>query len=196
VNHSAETGSCRDHAGDLVGRAAGTEGANQTFSTSSQMHVKHEGFVQSHRKQAKNSFEKIMDFLTRMFPTYNKTQITQFIQDLRQSRNGSLSGMALEEIVQNVAELIHQDQRHRLSQAGMNINYGGVPKSMLDIDIFEEEEDPCVICHDEMNPGDTITLECQHCFHNQCIRTWLREQSTCPTCRVHALLPDEFPSLG
>lgn len=30
----------------------------------------------------------------------------------------------------------------------------------------------------------------------QCIRKWLLgEQSTCPTCRVHALLPDEFPRL-
>ena len=32
-------------------------------------------------------------------------------------------------------------------------------------------------------------------FVFQCIRKWLREQSTCPTCRLHALLPDEFPSL-
>ena len=33
-------------------------------------------------------------------------------------------------------------------------------------------------------------------FLFQCIRKWLLgEQSTCPTCRVHALLPDEFPRL-
>lgn len=30
----------------------------------------------------------------------------------------------------------------------------------------------------------------------QCIKSWLREQSTCPTCRDHALLPEEFPVLS
>ncbi|RXM94263.1 SH3 domain-binding glutamic acid-rich-like protein 3 [Acipenser ruthenus] len=28
-----------------------------------------------------------------------------------------------------------------------------------------------------------------------CIKAWLKEQSTCPTCRVHALLPEDFPVL-
>ena len=30
----------------------------------------------------------------------------------------------------------------------------------------------------------------------QCIRSWFREQNTCPTCRNHALLPDDYPFLG
>uniref|UniRef100_A0A3B4FQ11 Tetratricopeptide repeat domain 3 n=1 Tax=Pundamilia nyererei TaxID=303518 RepID=A0A3B4FQ11_9CICH len=56
-------------------------------------------------------------------------------------------------------------------------------------------EDPCIICHDEMSPDDTCVLECRHSFHNECIRSWLKEQSTCPTCRTHALLPEDFPML-
>ncbi|KXJ25685.1 E3 ubiquitin-protein ligase TTC3 [Exaiptasia diaphana] len=62
---------------------------------------------------------------------------------------------------------------------------------------FSEDDDPCVICHDDMkSPLDTVTLECGHKYHEKCIRKWLLgEQSTCPTCRVHALLPDEFPRL-
>lgn len=35
---------------------------------------------------------------------------------------------------------------------------------------------------------------CSGCV--QCIRSWLKEQSTCPTCRDHALLPDDFPVLS
>lgn len=59
------------------------------------------------------------------------------------------------------------------------------------------EDDPCVICHEDMNATNNIvTLECGHRYHSACIRKWLLgEQSTCPTCRVHALLPDEFPRL-
>ena len=29
----------------------------------------------------------------------------------------------------------------------------------------EEEEDPCVICHEEMLLTDTVTLHCGHRFH-------------------------------
>ncbi|NXS11724.1 DZIP3 ligase, partial [Neodrepanis coruscans] len=56
-------------------------------------------------------------------------------------------------------------------------------------------EDPCTICHDELS-SDCHELECGHHFHRQCIRTWLKEHSsTCPICRVHALLPEDFPEL-
>ncbi|MGH0175137.1 UNVERIFIED_CONTAM: hypothetical protein FKN15_069932 [Acipenser sinensis] len=56
-------------------------------------------------------------------------------------------------------------------------------------------EDPCIICHEEMSPEDLCVLECRHSFHGECIKAWLKEQSTCPTCRVHALLPEDFPVL-
>lgn len=83
-------------------------------------------------------------------------------------------------------------------------------------------EDPCIICHEDMSPEDTCVLECRHSFHEevsqtektlwfllenkpsscglmsgsvQCIRSWLKEQSTCPTCRNYALLPEDFPAL-
>ncbi|XP_053502090.1 E3 ubiquitin-protein ligase TTC3 isoform X2 [Ictalurus furcatus] len=56
-------------------------------------------------------------------------------------------------------------------------------------------EDPCIICHDDMVPEDLCVLECRHSFHRECIKSWLKEQSTCPTCREHALLPEDFPML-
>lgn len=31
---------------------------------------------------------------------------------------------------------------------------------------------------------------------SQCIKSWFKEQNTCPTCRNYALLPDEYPFLG
>ncbi|XP_061104846.1 E3 ubiquitin-protein ligase TTC3 isoform X2 [Conger conger] len=56
-------------------------------------------------------------------------------------------------------------------------------------------EDPCIICHEEMSRDDLCVLECRHSFHRECIKSWLKEQSTCPTCRDHALLPEDFPLL-
>ncbi|XP_023695952.2 E3 ubiquitin-protein ligase TTC3 [Paramormyrops kingsleyae] len=56
-------------------------------------------------------------------------------------------------------------------------------------------EDPCIICHEEMSAEDLCVLECRHSFHRECIKSWLKEQMTCPTCRDHTLLPEDFPQL-
>ncbi|XP_062906652.1 uncharacterized protein LOC134347934 [Mobula hypostoma] len=59
------------------------------------------------------------------------------------------------------------------------------------------EEDPCVICHEELVPHkDCYQLECKHTFHKKCIDYWLKEQSTCPICRILVLKPEDYPQLS
>ncbi|XP_078089059.1 E3 ubiquitin-protein ligase DZIP3-like isoform X2 [Mustelus asterias] len=59
------------------------------------------------------------------------------------------------------------------------------------------EEDPCVICHEELvPPKDCYKLECKHIFHKKCIDHWLKEQSTCPICRILVLKPEDYPQLS
>ncbi|NWI19522.1 TTC3 ligase, partial [Crypturellus soui] len=58
------------------------------------------------------------------------------------------------------------------------------------------DNDPCIICHEERS-RDSCELECGHRFHRECIGTWLKEHSsTCPICRVHVLLPEDYPELS
>ncbi|NXA51181.1 TTC3 ligase, partial [Nothocercus julius] len=58
------------------------------------------------------------------------------------------------------------------------------------------DDDPCIICHEERS-RDSCELECGHRFHRECVGTWLKEHSsTCPICRVHVLLPEDFPELS
>jgi hypothetical protein len=41
-----------------------------------------------------------------------------------------------------------------------------------------------------------MRLPCNHSYHEDCVRKWLRLQHTCPTCR-HALpMNSEAPILG
>ncbi|XP_065597809.1 E3 ubiquitin-protein ligase TTC3 isoform X2 [Cyrtonyx montezumae] len=73
-------------------------------------------------------------------------------------------------------------------------NAAATPKSKWKNSI-PSSEDPCTICHDDLS-RDSCELECGHHFHRECIRKWLKEHSsTCPICRIHVLLPEDFPEL-
>lgn len=42
----------------------------------------------------------------------------------------------------------------------------------------------CSICYEEFNRNDSLrVLECDHCFHMNCIGRWLNRSNTCPMCR-------------
>jgi E3 ubiquitin-protein ligase synoviolin len=47
-----------------------------------------------------------------------------------------------------------------------------------------QEEPTCIICRDEMTVPTTKKLPgCGHLFHKSCLREWLVQQQSCPTCR-------------
>ncbi|XP_043268463.1 uncharacterized protein [Venturia canescens] len=57
----------------------------------------------------------------------------------------------------------------------------------------------CAICFETMSNGNIMTLECQHSFHKQCMRDWHKHQiviGSCPLCRRHTPIDNEFPPLG
>ncbi|NXY84664.1 DZIP3 ligase, partial [Alcedo cyanopectus] len=72
----------------------------------------------------------------------------------------------------------------------------GTPKARWNKPTYTvSSDDPCTICHDELR-GDSCALQCGHCFHKECIQRWLKQHSsTCPICRTHAVLPEDFPEL-
>uniref|UniRef100_W5KNG0 RING-type E3 ubiquitin transferase n=1 Tax=Astyanax mexicanus TaxID=7994 RepID=W5KNG0_ASTMX len=161
-------------------------------------------------------FEKIIDHLSLMFPHYSRAVLSKFIQEVRNA-SGSLNQLTYEEVINRVTQLIldHQDER---DLAGVRENVVPSPTPSGDSSratptpppahvwksVSSHQrgtskalnmEDPCIICHEDMATEDLCVLECRHSFHRECIKSWLREQSTCPTCREHALLPEDFPML-
>ncbi|KAM8742285.1 E3 ubiquitin-protein ligase TTC3 isoform 2-T2 [Acanthopagrus schlegelii] len=157
-------------------------------------------------------FDKAMERLATMFPDYTRPDLMRFVQEMRSTSGGSLSNMALQDMVGGVTQLI-LDHQERLNAAKMNAMGRGSPAKSATPPLVPpvwqslgpqrathsnalNVEDPCIICHDDMTPDDICVLECRHSFHKECIKSWLKEQSTCPTCRDHALLPDDFPVLS
>ncbi|XP_052804857.1 E3 ubiquitin-protein ligase TTC3-like isoform X2 [Mya arenaria] len=174
-----------------------------------------------------SSFEKLVYKLQSVFPEKSRPELSALIQELRQSRGGSLSGLTMEDILTQITGMVRSKDRQILPlqkgptpPPGLSNKWAfpsngaaalmGRPANSssgaelhrittnggLGSELFKEEEDPCVICHEEMDLKQVVTLQCGHIFHDECIRKWFQEQSTCPNCRVHALLTDEFPSLG
>ncbi|XP_078416144.1 E3 ubiquitin-protein ligase DZIP3-like isoform X2 [Cetorhinus maximus] len=153
--------------------------------------------------RGKNSFERIMEKLSTSYPQFTRSSLTDFLKEVRLSNGGSLSGLSYDEIVNKVARLVesklsessnsgqkkpsHQSVWHLSRQQGL--------KSWEGARGLTEEQDPCVICHEELTIESMLVLPCAHKFHTQCIGPWLNEQRTCPTCRLHVVLPQEFPGL-
>lgn len=47
---------------------------------------------------------------------------------------------------------------------------------------LEKNSDDCAICWDHMDSARK--LPCGHLFHNSCLRSWLEQDTSCPTCRT------------
>ena len=47
---------------------------------------------------------------------------------------------------------------------------------------LERNSDDCAICWDRMDSARK--LPCGHLFHNSCLRSWLEQDTSCPTCRT------------
>lgn len=49
----------------------------------------------------------------------------------------------------------------------------------------------CAVCKEEFVPTEeAIELPCQHMFHEDCIKPWLKVNGTCPVCR-HSVSPEK-----
>lgn len=54
--------------------------------------------------------------------------------------------------------------------------------SMASQEDLEKNSDDCAICWDQMELARK--LPCGHLFHNSCLRSWLEQDTSCPTCRT------------
>lgn len=78
-----------------------------------------------------------------------------------------------------VMEIHRRYRRHRnyLLVQLMESNFPMATKEDVD-----RNSDDCAICWDAMESARK--LPCGHLFHNSCLRSWLEQDTSCPTCRT------------
>lgn len=54
----------------------------------------------------------------------------------------------------------------------------------------QSEQDLCPICQDP--PNDAVWTPCVHVFCHDCLASWLKDNDTCPTCRLQCTYDDVF----
>ncbi|XP_067595049.1 E3 ubiquitin-protein ligase DZIP3 isoform X2 [Pseudorca crassidens] len=167
------------------------------------------------------NWEKITDRLKTAFPQQTRKELTDFLRKLKDTHGKSLSRLTFDEIVHKISQFIDPKRSQSQEKSVPNGNSASPShtpppqanaaqpskparrplgsqgpatwEGANNLDDEEEEEEPCVICHENLSPENLTVLPCAHKFHSQCIRPWLMQQGTCPTCRLHVLLPEEFP---
>ena len=50
--------------------------------------------------------------------------------------------------------------------------------------IHNKYED-CSVCYSKINPKQSLTTDCGHTFHKNCIEEWYERDNKCPMCRTN-----------
>uniref|UniRef100_UPI00398F5F28 E3 ubiquitin-protein ligase DZIP3-like isoform X2 n=1 Tax=Pristiophorus japonicus TaxID=55135 RepID=UPI00398F5F28 len=160
-----------------------------------------------------NHLERLLERLTELFPQHNRETMIGFLRQVRMMNNNSLSGLSFEQIINQVSVLIKNHQPllgninldyHNLpadpmvpSTTWRNVtpdpflNRLGFMAGLshqsgvgMELGLQMEDEDPCVICQEELTTSRLFVMKCGHKYHRECISLWLKEQKTCPSCTL------------
>ncbi|KAK9971744.1 hypothetical protein ABG768_025095 [Culter alburnus] len=80
---------------------------------------------------------------------------------------------------------LSQEMQHRLLQHKNYLHIYDVMDMRFSMATMEElasHDDRCAICWEKMYTA--YKLPCRHLFHKSCLRAWLEQDMSCPTCRM------------
>ncbi|ERE76404.1 E3 ubiquitin-protein ligase [Cricetulus griseus] len=135
------------------------------------------------------NWERITDRLKMAFPQQTRKELSDFLQQLKDSHGKAVSRLTFDEIVYKISQMIEpkksesegksaaaDDKSASPSHTSSQPKAPQTPKSSQDsttwegdkdVDNEEEEEEPCVICHENLSPENLSVLPCAHKFHSQ-----------------------------
>jgi len=97
----------------------------------------------------------------------------------------------------NLADFLnHTFQLHQQQRAGPPPASESAVKNLKEVEVVDEKHSlhgkDCAVCQDAFSQGDkALQLPCEHFFHGDCVRPWLKDHNTCPTCRYELQTDDQ-----
>uniref|UniRef100_A0A914XD32 RING-type domain-containing protein n=1 Tax=Plectus sambesii TaxID=2011161 RepID=A0A914XD32_9BILA len=124
---------------------------------------------------------------------FDSEVLNEILREIRSSLGGTFDGVT--------TELVYNQVLAHLSVADHAASSRAVkrePAAAASQGNEDEEGELCCVCQWPMRPGvEAVTrMKCNHEFHQECIREWLNANASCPLCKHHTLMPDEYPELG
>lgn len=85
-----------------------------------------------------------------------------------------------------VSVLMDANQQSSAAPPASEQGLANLPRKIIDEDLKSEDGNTeCSICLDGMKVAEvTVSLPCNHSFHEGCAVAWLKEHNTCPVCRA------------
>ncbi|RZC40873.1 beta-taxilin-like, partial [Asbolus verrucosus] len=131
------------------------------------------------------SEQDLLKFLQSNFESVDELELLQAIYHIRDTHSGTLVGFQRQKLVSEIRKFL---KKSKSAKSGWN----NVTKAKWHNDHTESK---CCICFEDYDVSNSYSLPCEHEFHKKCITSWLKRQSACPVCRVHAVMDEEFPPL-
>jgi Ring finger domain len=112
----------------------------------------------------------------RFFQNIDENNIGDYLDPEDESENENTN-------YEYLSELCEQMGNHHIGMTKEKIDEL-VPVYIID---YEKKEENCPICLENISKMNTYArkiVKCKHIYCGECIETWLRENHTCPVCKI------------
>lgn len=125
----------------------------------------------------------LLDYVLERCSGASEEDVTMALLNLLEENKGTLSNLPKEKIVEDVKVILRmKKQAAWVTPKSPHVDWHN-----------EHTENECSICFEDFSSDDKYTLPCQHEYHKECIKKWLKTSSVCPICRIHSVIDEEFP---
>ncbi|XP_012693251.2 RING finger protein 214 isoform X2 [Clupea harengus] len=135
-----------------------------------------------------SQLDKVLQMLGTRLPTRTRAELTVALQQIKSAR-GTLAGMAMEDLCQQVAERLEHSQKPVMTPighppVGVSPHLSKLQQPSNLPQGIQSVVSLCLVCQGHVDERSQYKMRCSHIIHTQCVRVWLQSgtKKECPIC--------------